>query len=162
MKYIIYSNLILLVICLNTFSQTKEMKFDMKYQIERNDFILVNDTLNHKIGIASGTGSAMFSDQTSAYVQAYFIYDYVNGNGDFIEYYTITLQDSSTLTIQAKGKSMGSTDESAPLFSANLIVTGGTGIYTGYTGQGSMTGNRKHILEDGSIVKLSFSVTIKK
>jgi hypothetical protein len=142
-------------------SQPKDLKFDMKYQITSNDFLVVNDTLNHKIGKAEGSGSAAFSDESDASVKVYFIYDYTNGNGDFIEYYNLTFKDGSTLTVKAKGRSLGSTDESMPLFQADVSVTGGTGIYEGAKGTGSMSGNRKNILESGSTVKLSFLIRLK-
>ena len=85
------------------FSQTKDLKFDMKYQITSNDFLVVNDTLNHKIGKAEGSGSAAFSDESGASVKVFFIYDYTNGNGGTEidlddENHTIIL-DTDTLTI---------------------------------------------------------------
>ncbi len=143
------------------FSQTKDLKFDMKYQITSNDFLVVNDTLNHKMGKAEGSGSAAFSDGSDAIVKVYFIYDYKNGNGDFIEYYNLTFKDGSSLIVKAKGRSLGSTDESMPLFTADVSVTGGTGVYEGARGTGSMSGNRKNILESGSTVKLSFLIQLK-
>ncbi|MGA2669172.1 MAG: hypothetical protein ABSF32_09690 [Ignavibacteria bacterium] len=130
----------------------------MKYQIISNDFLIINDTLNHKIGKAAGTGSAAFKDGSNADVRIFFIYDYVNGNGDFIEYYLLTFPDKSTLTIQAKGRSFGSSDESMPLFTAQVNVTGGSGVYAQFKGTGGMSGNRKNILDSGSIVKLSFDI----
>ena len=133
----------------------------MRYQIFSNDYLMINDTLNHKIGKAAGTGSAQFNDGANAAVKVFFIYDYINGNGDFTEYYILTFQDNSTLTIKAQGKSLGSTDESMPLFSAQVVVTGGTGTYAGYQGSGSFTGSRKEFLENGSMVKLSFSISGK-
>ena len=133
----------------------------MKYQITGNDYMIVNDTINHKMGKAMGSGSAMLSDGSSAIVQVFFIYDYVNGNGDFIEYYKMNFKDSSTLFIQAKGRSFGSTDESMPLFNASVTVIDGTGIYENAKGMGTMTGNRKNILDDGAVVKLSFTISLK-
>ena len=151
---------ITLVFCSNLFSQTKELKFDMKYQIISNDFLVVNDTLNHKIGKAAGFGSAALKDGSSAEVKVFFIYDYTGGNGDFIEYYILTFKDGSTLTVKAKGRSLGSLDGSMPLFQADVNVTGGTGVYAGSGGTGVMSGNRQNILENGSTVKLSFVVQI--
>lgn len=142
-------------------AQQKGIKFDMKYQIISNDYLIINDTLNHKIGKAAGVGSAAFKDGATAEVKVYFIYDYNNGNGDFTEYYCLTFRDSSTLTLQAKGRSLGSTDESQPLFTAVVIITGATGVYSGVQGSGSMTGNRKSMIEPGAIVKLSFNISTK-
>jgi hypothetical protein len=146
------------LLCINGFSQPKDLKFDMKYQIISNDFLVINDSLNHKIGKAAGIGSAAFKDGSNAEVKIFFVYDYVNGNGDFIEYYLLTFPDKSTLTIQAKGRSFGSSDESMPLFTAQVNVTGGSGVYEHFKGTGGMSGNRKNILDSGSIVKLSFDI----
>jgi len=147
--------------CNNLFSQGKELKFDMKYQINNNDFTIVNDSSDHKIGKATGNGSVLLKDGSSAEVKVYFIYDYVKGNGDFIEYYYMTFTDGSTLTIRAKGRSFGSTDESMPLFNAQVQITGGTGTYANTNGSGSFSGNRKDALENGAIVKLSFNISLK-
>jgi hypothetical protein len=158
MKKLILFLLFAVMLTGNVFSQLRELKFDMKYQIISNDFLIINDTLDHKIGKAAGVGSAAFKDGSSAQVKVFFIYDYIKGNGDFIEYYDLTFLDGSTLTIRAKGRSFGSTDESMPLFTAQVNLTGGTGIYAGYSGTGSMSGNRKNILDNGAVVKLSFDI----
>lgn len=142
-------------------SQTKTLKFDMKYQIQKNNFVIVNDSTHHRMGLATGTGNALFSDGTNAGVSVYFIYDYTGGNGNFAEYDVLTFADSSTITIQSIGQSMGSVQGKDPLFSAIVTVIGGTGAYNGYTGEGSMTGNRQEALKDGVQVKLSFNVTLK-
>jgi hypothetical protein len=142
-------------------AQQKEIKFDMKYQIISNDYLVINDMTNHKIGKAAGVGSALMKDGSSAEVKVYFIYDYQNGNGDFTEYYCLTFPDNSTFTLQAKGKSIGSTDESQPLFTAVVTVTGGSGTYKDVQGTGSMTGNRRSTLEPGATVKLSFTINKK-
>jgi len=162
MKKIIFLFYLTLSFCLNLSAQTKDLKFEMKYQIYSNDYLIVTDTINHKVGKAAGTGSVLFDDGSTALVKVFFIYDYINGNGDFIEYYCLTFPDSSTLTLQAKGKSFGSSDESMPLFTAQVNVTGCSGIYAGYKGSGNFTGNRRNVLENGSIVKLSFDISLIK
>ncbi len=144
-----------------SFSQSKNLKIDMRYQILSNDFLIVNDSLDHKIGSASGSGSASMKDGTTAGVKVYFIYDYTSGNGFFTEYYVLTFPDSSKMTIQAQGKSMGSVEGKEPLFSADVSVIDGTGIYAGTQGSGSMTGNRRDELKSGTIVKLSFNINLK-
>jgi hypothetical protein len=160
-KYFFYVAFLLTVLCIEVQSQSRELKFDMKYQVNNNDFTIINDSTDHKIGKATGNGSAMVKDGSSAEVKVYFIYDYVKGNGEFIEYYYMTFQDGSTLTIRAKGRSFGSTDESMPLFNAQVQITGGTGTYANISGSGSFSGNRKDALENGAIVKLSFNITTK-
>lgn len=142
-------------------AQQKNLKFDMKYQILTNDFLVVNDSLDHKMGVASGSGSVSMKDGTTAGVKVFFNYDYTSGNGYFTEYYILTFADSSKMTIQAQGKSMGSVEGKDPLFTADVSVTDGTGIYAGAQGSGSMTGNRRDELKQGTVVKLSFNIRLK-
>ncbi len=143
------------------YAQPKTLKFDMRYQVSKNDVAIVNDSLHHRMGLATGTGNALFADGTNAAVSVYFVYDYTSGNGSFIEYDILTFPDNSTITVQSLGQSMGSFQGKDPLFSATVTVIGGTGIYDGYTGDGSMTGNRQEALKDGVTVKLSFTVKLK-
>ena len=143
------------------FAQPKTLKFDMKYQVQKNNFAIVNDSLHHRMGMATGVGNALFLDGTNASVDVYFIYDYFGGNGNFTEYDVLTFADSSSITIQSLGQSMGSFKGKDPLFSAVVTVIGGTRAYDGVTGDGSMTGNRSDALKDGVQVKLSFTVNLK-
>ncbi|RPI17562.1 MAG: hypothetical protein EHM58_08810 [Ignavibacteriae bacterium] len=153
---------IFFLIPLSVFSQSKSLNFDLKYEVTSNDFLLVADTADHKMGKAEGIGSVIFNDGTQGTVKVYFIYDYVKGNGDFIEYYDITLSDGSLLTIQAKGQSIGaSSDGTAPLFTGTVTITGGNGKYEGVYGTGSVSGNRNESLISGAKVKLSFNITTR-
>ncbi len=142
-------------------SQSKTLKFDMRYQVQRNDHVFVNDSLHHIMGLATGSGNALFADGTNAAVAVFFVYDYTGGNGNFTEYDILTFKDGSTLTIQSAGQSMGSYKGKDPLFSAIVAVTGGTGMYDGAAGDGSMTGNRQEALNEGVTVKLSFNLKLK-
>jgi hypothetical protein len=142
-------------------AQQRSLKFDMKYQVISNNFLIVNDSLDHKMGSAAGSGIAMMRDGTNAEVKIFFIYDYTSGNGNFTEYYILTFPDGSKITIGVQGKSMGSVEGKDPLFSGTVNVIGGTGIYDGAQGYGSMTGNRRDELKSGTVVKLSFDITLK-
>lgn len=161
MKVKFLSFLLVLFVTGTLVSQPKTLKFDMKYRIDKIDNVVVSDSLHHKMGLASGTGVALLSDGSSATVSIYFIYDYTGGNGSFTEYDILTFPDGSTLTVQAIGQTMGSFQGKDPLFSATVSVIGGTGKYDGYSGDGSMTGNRQEALKDGATVKLSFTVNLK-
>jgi hypothetical protein len=154
---------VLLLVSANILNaQPNTLKFDMKYQVQKNDFVIVNDSLHHRMGLATGSGNALLLDGSNASVKVYFIYDYTGGNGNFAEYDVLMFQDSSTITLQSLGQSIGSVKGKDPLFSAVVTVTGGTGVYDGVTGDGSMSGNRDEALKDGVVVKLSFTVNLKK
>jgi hypothetical protein len=161
MKYILHF-VLLFVIFSSVFSQSNSLKLDLKYEVTNNDFLFVADTTNHKMGKAEGNGSVIFSDGTQGIVKVYFIYDYMNGNGDFIEYYDITMNDGSQLTVQAKGQSIGaSLGGKAPLFTGTANITGGSGKFEGVYGTGSVSGNRNESLMDGAKVKMSFTINTK-
>ena len=142
-------------------AQQRNLKFDMRYQVISNNFLIVNDSTDHKMGSAAGSGIAMMKDGTNAEVKIFFIYDYTSGNGNFTEYYIMTFPDGSKITIKAEGQSLGSFEGTDPLFTATVNVMEGTGIYSGVQGYGSMTGNRRDELKSGTVVKLSFDVTLK-
>jgi hypothetical protein len=161
MGYLKAALILFVLIPLSVYSQSNTLKFDLKYEIISNDYFTVNDTLNHKIGKAAGTGSVIFSDGTQGIMKVCFIYDYTGGNGDFTEYYNITLTDGSELTVQAKGQSLGSKTDYSPIFTGKVTITGGSGIYEGRNGDGTVTGNRNESLTEGAIVKLSFTINTK-
>lgn len=161
MRFVKTAVILFVLLPLSVFSQSNTLKFDLKYEIISNDYLTINDTLNHKIGKAAGTGSVIFSDGTQGIVKVCFIYDYIGGNGDFTEYYDIKLTDGSELTVQAKGQSLGSKTDYAPIFTGKVTITGGSGIFEGKYGDGTCTGNRNESLTEGAKVKLSFTINIK-
>jgi len=140
----------------SVYSQTEKMRFSMKYSITRNSFEFLNDFSKHKMGVASGSGVIFDKDGITSNVNAGFVYDYINGSGNFIGNYLITFIDSSRIFIKAEGNSYG--DENNPLFAADLKITGGTGIYLKIKGIGKMTGDRKKLIEENSVVNLNFEI----
>jgi hypothetical protein len=163
MKIKIIALIIVVVICVSgVFAQPKTLKFDLKYQIKEYYTVVVNDTLNHNMGLATGTGNAIMPSGTNATVNVFFTFDYTGGNGYFNEYAVLTFPDSSTVTIQAIGQSKGSVHGKNPLFTADVSILRGTGKYKDISGSGTMTGNRQEEVKTGSIVKLSYTINIKQ
>ena len=149
--------LFFIILSFNTaYSQTEKMLFGIKYSITGNKFESLNDFPNHKMGVASGSGVVYDKDGKTSTVNVGFVYDYVNGNGNFIGNYLITFSDSSRIFIKAEGNSYG--DENNPLFTADLKITGGSGIYMKIKGIGKMTGDRKKPIEENSVVNLNFEI----
>lgn len=162
MKIKIIALIIVIVICdSGVFAQPKTLKFDLKYTIKEYYTADVNDTLNHTMGFATGTGNAIMPSGTNATANVFFTFDYTGGNGYFTEYVVLNFPDSSTATIQAIGQSVGSLDGKNPHFTAEVSILRGTGKYKDISGSGTMTGNRQEELKTGSIVKLSFTINIK-
>ncbi len=162
LKYIL--TLFIFIFVSNSYSQEyvfqrTNLKFSLKYQITQSSVIEVPDTINHRMGTAIGTGVALFGDSTSVPVKSYFIYDYVDGNGSFTDYYVFTFPDGSSFTIQAQGVSQGAGPNSEnPLFQATTMVTNGTGQFAGLKLTGVMSGNRSSMVENSALVKLSFEM----
>jgi hypothetical protein len=134
----------------------KEHHFGVKYQIKNLNYEVLEDSPNHKMGLAHGVGLAYLKDGTFANVNVYFVFDYINGGGNFIENYIIQFKDSSIISLKAEGNSYGT--ESDPLFSAKVIILKGTGSYANIKGDGKMTGNRKKNLDESATVNLSFEI----
>ena len=108
------------------------------------------------MGVAYGVGLAYVKDGSQANVNVYFVFDYIDGNGSFIENYVIQLSDGSRICIKADGTSFGSAEE--PMFNANVTILSGTGEYEGIKGKGKMTGNRRSQLDDKATVNLTFDL----
>jgi len=135
------------------------LKFALKYQITQTSFIQVPDTLDHRLGTAIGNGVALFNDSISIPVSSYFIYDYVDGNGNFIDYYIFQFPNGSTFGVQALGISLGANQTGAnPLFQSTVRTTTGTGNFANFTATGVMNGNRNEIVQNNSVVKLNFDL----
>jgi hypothetical protein len=144
------------LITFTCYSQTEKIHFGIKYSVKSHQFLMVNDIPNHKMGLASGTGVAFMKDERTANVDVFFIYDYINGAGTFFENYVVHMSDSSLITIKAEGNTYG--DEYNPMFTANVTITNGTGSYSGIKGTGKMTGDRKAVLNETTIINLYFDL----
>jgi len=156
MKKIILVLAGILLLNIYSFSQTEKIKFGLKYSIKSHYFELLDDVPNHKMGVATGVGTAYMKDGKNANIKAFFIYDYTNGSGKFLVNYIINFTDSSTITLKAEGNSYG--DENSPLFTANVSIDNGTGIYKGIKGKGKMSGDRRETISENAIVNLNFDL----
>lgn len=161
MKKLILISLITSFIMLSNslFAQTNKISFGMKYQVKSLNYEYVDDVPNHKMGVAWGTGFSYMKDGSNAKVNVFFVFDYIDGIGSFIENYVIEFSDSSKLFLKSEGNSFGS--DTDPLFNAKVTLVNGTGIYEGIKGTGKMTGNRRTQLEDKATVNLSFELEYK-
>ncbi|WP_144241325.1 hypothetical protein [Fimbriimonas ginsengisoli] len=72
--------------------------------------------------------------------------DYTNGSGQFFGFITVTLADSSLLTMHMTGTATKNLTSGNTAFSANLTVVGGTGVYANATGSGHFNGSRTGVL----------------
>ncbi|MBM3690199.1 MAG: hypothetical protein FJW80_11235 [Actinobacteria bacterium] len=87
--------------------------------------------------------------------------DYVNGNGPFGGFVTVTRADGTRLGLSVSGWATTPSDQTGTAnatFRGAVSVIGGSGPYAGATGVGTMKGYRKAAL--GSPVQLTFSLTV--
>jgi len=158
MKKLIFISLVIFfaLISLSSFAQTNKLRFGLKYQIKSLNYEIVDDIPNHKMGVSHGVGIAYMKDGSQANVNIYFVFDYTDGNGNFIENYVVQINEISKITIKAEGTSFGSADD--PMFNANVTIMNGTGEYDGIKGKGKMSGNRRSQLDDKATVNLTFEL----
>lgn len=93
----------------------------------------VPDVEGHVMGVARFSGLAFLDDGrvgTTSYVVTF---DYVAGNGPWLSYHTLVLDDGSTLVLRIDGTSrmVGARTE---LTTQSIAVVGGTGTFAGATG----------------------------
>ena len=135
-------------------AQVKDFNFKLTHQIIETQSYDIGDITGHSIGVAKGTGLGYFENEGVAVLTAFFIFDYTNGSGDFTGYYAIEMADGSEITMYADGKSIEYSDEKKTVFTADIKFLNGTGKYSGITGSGQMTGQRKNRVEEGAPVFL--------
>jgi hypothetical protein len=86
--------------------------------------------------------------------------DYLQGNGDFFGFVTLTFADGSTLGLRMEnGHARAATDTTDATFSSDLKVVGGTGKYSEVSGSGKFSGARKDAL--GGAVDSVFELQLK-
>ena len=80
--------------------------------------------------------------------------NYANGSGPFFGFVTITLPDTSALTLKMNGQALLNSGSGTTAFSSTLSTVGGSGSYASTVATGSFTGSRSSTL--GSPVHLDF------
>ena len=87
-------------------------------------------------------------------------FDYVNGNGSYSAFQTLTFDDGSMLRLRNTGS--GVTDAGTSIFSdGKTEVIGGRGKYRGAMGSGEFTGKRILPTADGGDVYFDGAVHLK-
>jgi hypothetical protein len=84
--------------------------------------------------------------------------DYLNGNGDFFGFLTLSFGESS-LTMRMDGKAVKDQTTGDTSFTCKLTVLGGTGEYNNARGTGEFTGFRDSDL--GGLVHIDTRVAVQ-
>ena len=154
----------LFFLSINLFSQEKELVWNIIYRLSNVTSINVGDVPNHVLGSAEGTGLGFLSDGTVGVMSGAFTYDYIEGNGKFIAYYTLTFDDGSAFTVKTDGRATVDKQNEKTLFDGEITFVNGKLKFEGITGKGTVNGKRLKNLEQGTPVYLEMNSTyeIKK
>ena len=110
----------------------------INYLVEVN-FIPVPDVEKHAIGTYERMGVAIFKNGETAAFQTRGLWDFVNHNGVFNGYQTLTFPDGSTNMIKYSGN-MTTEGENLPTLKAKGEYVKGTGKYEGIKGNVTIEG----------------------
>jgi len=116
---------------------------DVEYQVidylVRVDFIPIPDVDKHAVGTYERRGVAIYKDGQTAAYHSEGTWDFVDSNGPFTGYTTLTYKDGSTAMIKYSGN-MTKEPEKLPKYTGKGEYTKGTGKYEGIKGTVSFTG----------------------
>ena len=128
----------------------------LKYRIVAHSTGLVtiaaaDGIAGHIYGAAKFVGMVFMDDGRIGSVAHLANFDYVNGNGSYSAFQTLTFDDGSMLRLRNTGS--GVTDAGTSIFSdGKTEVIGGRGKYNGAMGSGEFTGKRILPTADGGDV----------
>ena len=116
---------------------------DVEYQVvnylDGVNFIPVPDVEKHAIGTYERRGVAIFKNGETAAFHTRGLWDFVDHNGVFNGYQTLTFPDGSTNTIKYSGN-MTKEGENLPTLKAKGEYVKGTGKYEGIKGNVTIEG----------------------
>ena len=91
------------------------------------------------------SGTTTINGQTAT-VETQAVVNYVNGSGPFNGLITVTLPDSSAISMKMDGTAVLDSGSGVTTFNANLITVGGSGSWANSSGTGTFTGTRSTAL----------------
>ena len=116
---------------------------DVEYQVVdylvRVDFIPIPDVDKHAVGTYERRGVAIYKDGQTAAYHSRGTWDFVDSNGPFTGYTTLTYKDGSTTMIKYSGN-MTKEPEKLLKYTGKGEYIKGTGKYEGITGTILFTG----------------------
>jgi len=142
-KLIIISTIVFSLTVLLGFSPKISMAEEVEYQVVNYlvgvNYIPVPDVDKHAIGTYERRGVAIFKNGETAAFHTRGLWDFVNHNGVFNGYQTLTFPDGSTNMIKYSGN-MTTEGENLPTLKAKGEYVKGTGKYEGIKGNVTIEG----------------------
>ena len=146
-------------------AQAEEVEYQVVNYLVGVNYIPVPDVEKHGIGTYERRGVAIFKNGETAAFHTRGLWDFINHNGVFNGYQTLTFPDGSTNMIKYSGN-MTTEGENLPTLKAKGEYINGTGKYEGI--KGSVTYTSKFITpyndktKGDTVMKAKGSYTLPK
>jgi hypothetical protein len=127
-----------------TQARAATMKFRVVFFHTKVEVIEVGDVEGHIVGIYKSTGLASLETGEVAVFEIFAgTIDYTKGTGIHDAYWRLTFEDGTTIDFKSEGTTRPDPKGKGSVFkSTSMVVTQGSGKYTGIQGTGSYTGRR--------------------
>jgi hypothetical protein len=120
-------------------ANAEDVEYRLLTYLVRIDFIPVPDADKHAIGIFERRGVAIFKNGETAAYHSRGTWDFIDGNGTFQGYTTLTFKDGSTTISKFSGNQTQVSGKLATMKGDGEYIKG-TGKYEGIKGNGSFAG----------------------
>ena len=120
-------------------ANAEEREFKVTSYLVDMQFIPVSDVEKHAVGLFDRRGVAIFENGETAAYHTRGTWDFIDSNGDFNGYTTLTYNDGSTTMVKYSGN-MKKESGKLPKYTGKGEYIKGTGKYEGIKGTVSFTG----------------------
>ena len=121
-------------------ANAEDVEYQLLTYLVRVDFIPVPDVDKHAIGIFERRGVAIFKNGETAAYHTRGTWDFIDGNGQFTGYTTLTYKDGSMTISKYSGNQIQESGKLASM-KGNGEYIKGTGKYEGIQGNVSFSGD---------------------
>jgi hypothetical protein len=136
---IVFSLMVLLGFSLNI-ANAEDIEYKVTSYIVNVQMVPVPDVEKHAVGMYERRGVAIFKDGETAAYHTRGTFDFVDANGPFQGYSTLTFEDGSTSTMKYSG-TMTKESGKLPSYKGKGEYINGTGKYEGIKGNLTWEGN---------------------
>jgi len=133
------------------------LKWRHTHHYVKGDAVDVGDVPGHVVGAIQGAGLGFFDSGEMATHSITILHDFTQGSGPHSGYLRYVFEDGSTLSLSFHGKSTTAPGQTTTAIEGSFSFTGGTGRFSGVTGNGQYQGRRLIPLAGGGEVYLDFT-----
>jgi len=125
----------------------------------KGDSVEVGDVPGHVVGVIQGAGLGFFDSGEVATHSITILHDFTQGTGPHSGYLTYAFEDGSMLSLSFQGMSKTAAGQTTTAIDGRFTLTGGTGRFSGITGDGEYHGRRLIPPAGGGEVYLDFAAS---